>query len=64
MVDSDAIARRLLSLSECLNELARPEAGDAAARARGLVRRYDTDSGSIEGSARAGAALTTGGPGR
>lgn len=39
MVDSDAIARRLLSLSECLLELARPGAGDAAALARDSILR-------------------------
>ncbi len=39
MVDSDAIARRLLALSECLSELARPEAGDAEALASDAVLR-------------------------
>jgi hypothetical protein len=29
MVDSDALARRLLTLSECLTELERPEAEDS-----------------------------------
>lgn len=39
MLDSDAISRRLLSLSEALGELARPEAGDAAALARDTMLR-------------------------
>jgi uncharacterized protein YutE (UPF0331/DUF86 family) len=39
MVDSDAIARRLLTLAECLSELARPEAGDVAALARDPLLR-------------------------
>jgi uncharacterized protein YutE (UPF0331/DUF86 family) len=39
VIDSDAIARRLLTLGECLNELARPEAADAAALARDPLLR-------------------------
>lgn len=39
MVDSDAIARRLLALSECLLELARPGAGDAGTLARDPILR-------------------------
>jgi uncharacterized protein YutE (UPF0331/DUF86 family) len=39
MVDSDALARRLLTLSECLTELERPDAADAAALARDSLLR-------------------------
>ncbi len=39
MVDSDVLARRLLSLNESLRELARPEASDAQALARDSVLR-------------------------
>jgi uncharacterized protein YutE (UPF0331/DUF86 family) len=39
MVDSDALARRLLTLSECLTELERPEAEDPAALARDPMLR-------------------------
>lgn len=39
MVDADVIARRLLSLTECLNELKRPGAGDAAHLASDSVLR-------------------------
>ena len=39
MVDQDVVARRLLSLSESLRELERPEAGDATALAGNAVLR-------------------------
>jgi uncharacterized protein YutE (UPF0331/DUF86 family) len=39
MIDADVIARRLLALNECLTELQRPEAADAAALARDQVLR-------------------------
>jgi uncharacterized protein YutE (UPF0331/DUF86 family) len=45
MVDSDVIARRLLTLAECLTELQRPEAANAASLAgdpllRAAVERW------------------------
>jgi len=39
MVDSDVLSRRLLTLAECLSELARPGAADAAALARDPMLR-------------------------
>ncbi len=39
MVDGDVIARRLLALGESLEELRRPEAGDAAELARNAMLR-------------------------